>query len=151
MEVSVRLNSCNLLLNSSKYVVYQALFNEKERIRIVTSKEQFEGLRILVMPRKIIYEPELEEALIGFVKNGGKLIATADFFRKNTENVYLTRVPEIYKLLFGSNCNDFFHEEIEEKKPVVRECILGSGKAFIISEDADLDDWKMIKEKLFYT
>jgi beta-galactosidase len=125
-------------------VVYQAIFEYEKKIRIITGKEQIKGLATLIMPGKLIYEAELEKELISFVENGGELIVTSDFFIKNTENVFLSAVPEIYLKFFGNNGGDIFFSNHEKGSLLVNQCTFGKGKVIIVSKDADLDGWKCI-------
>jgi hypothetical protein len=49
----------------------------------------------------------LEEALRRHVRDGGRLLATSDLFRRNSDNAWLEAVPAIYAECFGWRGADF--------------------------------------------
>jgi hypothetical protein len=69
---------------------------------------------------------------------------------KNEDNVFLTCVPEIYKLFFGSDCNDFTCVVKEGKRPIVREVVFGTGLVYMVREDTNLDEWKELAQQIIY-
>jgi len=124
------------------HTVYRSLFEENFSLQFVFTEDEIQELETLILPWQIIYDEDLEEALIHFVRGGGKLIVTSDLFQKNADNVYLTRVPKIYKLLFDWQENNFIYPASEPRSVVIRTKKTGSGQAWMIRRDTTLDGWK---------
>jgi beta-galactosidase len=129
--------------------VYKGLFEREVEIRFLyTEQDCFSGLEIVVIPLHILYNDKLEEKLINFVENGGKVVVTDDLFQKNADNVYMTYVPEIYKKLLGWNENNFIYPSPERNDFIVRENEFGQGKILMVRTDTRFEEWKQLWIKL---
>ena len=124
------------------HTVYRSLFEENLSLQFVFTEDGIQGLETLILPWQILYDEDLEKALIHFVRGGRKLIVTSDLFQKNADNVYLTRVPKIYKLLFDWQENNFIYPANEPRSIVIRTKKTGPGQAWMIRRDTTLDEWK---------
>ncbi|HEY5562634.1 MAG TPA: beta-galactosidase [Clostridiaceae bacterium] len=134
----------------SKYLInclYKSLFEENIRIEFVFTKDTFEKLSTIILPFKAIYDPDLEEALILFVQNGGLLIINSDFFIKNEDNVYLTSVPKIYKIFFGAEQDDFVLEERGPRDIIIKHASVSKGQVLMVRNDTNVQEWKEIIHK----
>lgn len=125
-------------------VVYQSVFDVDRSIQIVFNKEGLKDIDTMILPLQLIYDRELEDALISFVEAGGKLIVTSDLFQKNEDNVYLEGIPRIYQELLGWSENNFVYLEGKDRGVVVSHGAKGFGKAWVVRKDASLDEWKHI-------
>jgi beta-galactosidase len=123
-------------------VIYKGLFEEKQPVSFVFSKEGIKNVDVLILPWKILYDPGLEIALIEFVRNGGRLITTTDLFKKNEDNVYLTYLPQIYSELLGWMDKNFVNEENYTETKIITEKQTGKGRAWMIKNHLELKEWK---------
>jgi beta-galactosidase len=124
--------------------VYRCFFEAGVPVRILGVQDAFDSLGVLVLPMLILYDPDLEQRLVEWVQGGGKLIATADLFQKNADNVYLQRVPDIYRALFGwQGHSPVDQDSIGEKAVVLRNCV-GQGEAWLLRTDAVQADWAQV-------
>lgn len=131
-----------------KDVVYRSLHEAKLPVGFIFSPEEIQGLKLLILPMQVIYDPKLEMALIDFVKQGGKLIVTEDLFRKNQDNVYLTHVPKIFPILFDHQQNDFIKPIQGQDEFVIKSNLTGEGCVWMVRQEASLEDWKDLIEKI---
>lgn len=126
--------------------VYRTLFEREADVRIVYSAEQLQGLETLIVPLHIIHDPRLEEALIRFVQDGGKLVATSDLFRKNEDNVFLTRIPSIYPLVFGWQEPNFVQDTPASSDTVTSVC--GAGRSWLVPREMTDGQWRQLLEQV---
>jgi len=131
-----------------KDTVYRSLYEEKLPMRFVFSPEEIKGLKLLILPMQIIYDPQLEEALISFVQQGGKLIVTEDLFRKNQDNVYLTYVPKIFSVLFDHRENDFIRPARNKGDFVIKSNPVNEGYVWMVRQDGTLEDWRSLTRSI---
>ena len=93
--------------------------------------------------KQILYNELLEKELISFIRKGGKAIITNDFFWKNSDNVFRTKLPEFYTEVLGVEDNNFIH--VDEKSPVILlEKKFGKGDVIMLNKNATEKDWKLI-------
>lgn len=123
--------------------LYKGLFEEKLPVQIIYTKEEIKNMEVLILPWQILYDAGLEDTLIEFVEQGGKLIVTSDLFKKNLDNVYLTYIPRIYKELFNWQENNFVDESKFAEANVLCEYKYGKGCAWMLKMNVFLDDWKV--------
>ncbi|MBC8081357.1 MAG: beta-galactosidase [Gorillibacterium sp.] len=121
--------------------VYRSLFEENIAVQFAFTKEKLQELQLLILPWQIIYNAELEAALIEFVGNGGKLIVTSDLFRKNTDNVYFRQLPPLYKTLLNWEGNDFINDS-SSQETILLENKYGSGQVWVVKKDCTVEQWK---------
>jgi beta-galactosidase len=124
-------------------IVYRSLFETGVSVEFVFNKEQISQYKVLILPRHIMYEPGLEEELIEFVNSGGTLVVTNDLFAKNEDNVYLTYVPDIYKILLDWHENDLIEENMHDRI-VLAKNKPGKGNIYMVNKDLTLDGWKTL-------
>jgi beta-galactosidase len=133
-----------------KYVVhtvYRAMFEALGApLQVVLRPEDIDSLELLVLPMQSIHDEALEQRLIDFVTAGGKLIVTPELFQKNADNVYLSRVPDIYRRLLGLDGSDFIYPDWCDGGFVLRNGSCGKGQTWMVRSDGDLGDWKRLLE-----
>lgn len=142
-ELTQRLKYQDYLIHT----IYQSLYERGKTIKIVFSPEEIRDIHTLVVARQIIHRPELEERLIRFVLDGGRLIVTPDLFQKNADNVYQTFLPGIYKTLFRWPDNDFLDPEDGGDQLIIHRGKAGKGEFCMIRRDAPLDCWQWLKKE----
>jgi beta-galactosidase len=119
--------------------VYRSVFREDRSHRIVYSADQLAGLHTLIVPRHIVYDPELEMALLIFMDNGGTVIATSDLFQKNSDNVFLTQMPKMYSEVLGRSS---YITDSKTGDPIVQRASRGKGALIIVHQDATFEEWQ---------
>jgi beta-galactosidase len=129
--------------------VYKSLYRPATAIRIQSPRASLEGLKVILLPRQILYSPELESNLEEFIQRGGTAIITNDFFWKNRDNVYLTELPGFYTRVLSVEDNNFIHAE-EGAPLVLREQLYGKGKVVMVNRNADAEGWGRIMEEYVY-
>jgi beta-galactosidase len=98
-------------------------------------------VKILIVPRLILHRSGFEQELVTFLQNGGNLLVTSDLFLKNEDNVYLTKLPEIYTRVFRVTDNNFIRPD--EKSPVILKRVsYGKGEAIMLNENASMEEWQ---------
>lgn len=122
--------------------VYRHLFEAGIRTEVVYSGEQLDGLETLIIPLHQIYDAALEERLIAFVQEGGRLIVTSDLFRKNADNVYLREVPRIFAELLDWQENNFAGDIITEGTVMIRKHKSGKGETWLVHRNSTAEQWK---------
>lgn len=129
--------------------VYKNLYRPDEAIRIQSPRQSLKGLRVILLPKQILYNRILESNLQEFIHKGGTAIITNDFFWKNQDNVYLTELPEFYTRVLGVEDNNFIHAG--DREPLVlREHVYGKGKVVMVNRNADNKGWNEIIDKYVY-
>ncbi|SFB27223.1 beta-galactosidase [Cohnella sp. OV330] len=130
-----------------KYVhrtVYAGVYSKTSTVSVLFEPAAVSGVRTLLLPLQILHDDALEEALIAFVQGGGHLVATSDLFRRNRDNVYLSRVPAIFREVLGwqdSRFMDDVPELMASPIPVLAERAYGRGRMTIVRRDLDLEGW----------
>ncbi|MGC9350049.1 MAG: beta-galactosidase trimerization domain-containing protein, partial [Anaerolineae bacterium] len=119
------------------HTVYRTLFEIGLEVRFVRTYEDMSECDAVLMPWQIVYDEGLEKALIRYVENGGRLIATDDLFHKNRDNVYLTKVPRTYRALL--NWRESRFPKVEDEWIMG---LAGDGRAWLIRADANADHWR---------
>lgn len=122
--------------------IYKGLFEKQGNVRIIFKPTDINDLELLILPRHILYDVELEDALFKFVQAGGRLVVTDDTFKKNADNAYLTIMPVIYRELLGWEDKSFIDLEYISKDFIIRENFLGMGKVWTVRSDAGYECWK---------
>jgi len=130
------------------HTLYRGLFDATANgAAFAFRAEDVAELDTLIVPRHRLYDADLEERLIAFVRGGGKLIVTADLFVKNSDNVFLTQVPRIYRELLEWGDGDFVFERDLPAEPLIRTCSTGAGRTWLVRSDVDRAGWaKLIRE-----
>jgi beta-galactosidase len=124
------------------------VFEKQGHVKFIYQPDDIKDVELLIVPKHIIYNKQLEGALARFVENGGKLVATDDIFKKNEDNVFLTYMPGIYNDIFGWEGKSFIDLKEESTKFVISEKTSGKGKAWIVRSDAGLEGWKELFEQI---
>jgi beta-galactosidase len=130
------------------HTVYKSVFEKQGHVKFIYQPDDIKDVELLIVPKHIIYNKQLEGALARFVENGGKLVATDDIFKKNEDNVFLTYMPGIYNDIFGWEGKSFIDLKEESTKFVISEKTSGKGKAWIVRSDAGLEGWKELFEQI---
>lgn len=128
--------------------VYRPLFELNKQVDVVYTAQQIKAYELLILPLHIMYDVELEDALIAYVNNGGKLVVTTDLFRKNEFNVFLTEVPRLFRELFDWQANNFVTDVLDITQPVVLEHEMGRGKSWLIARDSSPEEWQDAIERI---
>ncbi|OCT12367.1 hypothetical protein A8709_31560 [Paenibacillus pectinilyticus] len=128
--------------------VYRPLFELGKQVDVVYTPQQIKDYELLIVPLHILYDELLEEMLISYVRGGGKLIVTTDIFRKNDANVFLTAVPKLFSALFDWQHNNFVTDALDISQPIVLAQAAGKGKAWLISRDSTLEQWREVLERV---
>lgn len=68
--------------------VYRGVFEREGAARFVLEPGQLAGLRTVLVPGKLIHDPDWERALIDFARGGGTLVAFPMLFAKDAFNKY---------------------------------------------------------------
>ncbi|CAH1201789.1 Beta-galactosidase BgaA [Paenibacillus allorhizoplanae] len=144
ISVSDRLPYANYVVDN----VYRSLFEMNKQVDVVYTPRQIKAYELLILPLNIMYEAELEEALIAYVHNGGKLVVTTDLFRKNDSNVFLTEVPKLFRVLFDWQANNFVTDVVDITQPIVLEHETGRGKSWLIARDISSEEWREVIERI---
>lgn len=141
ISVSDRLSYADYIVDT----VYQAMYNRRDRVDVIYRPEQIEDQMAVVLPLHLIYDAELEERLNEYVKKGGRLICTGDFFRKDESNVFLTKLPRIFAELFDWRVNNFVTDVVRERNPILhaRRHANGGG-AWLVARDTTNEEWAEI-------
>ncbi len=129
--------------------VYKNLYRPEEAIRIQSPRQSMDGLKVILLPKQILYNTDLETKLEEFIHQGGTAIITNDFFWKNLDNVYLTELPGFYTRVLGVEDNNFIHAE-EGAPLVLREQEYGKGKVVMVNRNTDDKGWSEIIDKYVY-
>ncbi len=129
--------------------VYKKLYRPDVAIRIQSPRQSMDGLKVILLPKQILYNTDLETNLEEFIHQGGTAIITNDFFWKNRDNVYLTELPGFYTRVLGVEDNNFIHTE-EGAPLVLREQVYGKGKVVMVNRNADDKGWSEIIDKYVY-
>lgn len=130
-----------------KYVhrtVYASVYSKTSTVSVLFEPAAVAGVRTLLLPLQILHDDALEEALIAFVRGGGRLVATSDLFRRNRDNVYLSRVPAIFREVLGwqdSRFMDDVPELMTSPSPVLAERAYGRGRMTMVRRDLGLEGW----------
>ncbi|GMK43538.1 beta-galactosidase [Paenibacillus glycanilyticus] len=124
--------------------VYRHLYEAGVGTEVVYTANQLNGLRTLFVPLHQIYDAVLEERLIAFVQEGGKLIITSDLFRKNGDNVYLRTVPRLFFELLGWQENNFPGDAVAEASVLIRRHKSSKGETWLVHRGATEEQWKEI-------
>lgn len=134
-----------------KYVVetvYRALFEAGVACDIIFSPEDIARYDTVFLARQIIHEPELERAAIDLVERGGRLVVTSDLFRRDSDNVWLEYVPDIYRQVFHWTGADI----PDDTQPAHFQPLHGRhgrGEAWLLHKDAPLDRLRQLVGDLF--
>jgi beta-galactosidase len=88
-------------------VVYQALFKLDLGVDVIFSPEEVQDHDVIIDARHLVHTPEWEAALVSHCERGGQLVTTMDLFRRNADNAWLEKAPDIYRRLFGWEAADF--------------------------------------------
>jgi beta-galactosidase len=144
ISVSDRLPYANYVVDN----VYQPLFELNKQVDVVYTARQIKNYELLILPLHIMYDAELEDTLIAYVQDGGKLVVTTDFFRKNEYNVFLTEVPRLFRVLFDWQSNNFVTDVLDITQPIVLEHVTGKGKSWLIARDSSLEEWREVIERI---
>jgi len=138
----------------AKYIlekVYGSIYETGARAGFLFDAEQINGYDTILVPRNVIYNEALEEALVRFVEDGGNLITTEDLFIKNIDNVYLTDTPACYISLFNKTDHIFLPEIDWKDESVLIKNTFGNGRVWVLKHSADAEDWKKAMEGLANT
>lgn len=128
------------------HTIYRQLYAREANVEIVFGPERLKDLDALVLPLHLIYDPALEEALIAFVRGGGKLAATNDLFRKNEDNAFLTRIPAVYPEVFGWKDRNFIQDT--PRRADIVTASYGAGRSWLVPRDLTADGWRPILDAL---
>lgn len=127
------------------HTIYKALYDVAGGAQFAFSAKDIQQMDTLIVPWHVLYDAALEERLMDFVREGGKLIVTYDLFYKNADNVFLTEVPAIYPELLGWQENDFPHYRLlEDKTPIIRHQSVGKGQTWLVRSDLSENDWRSL-------
>jgi len=129
--------------------VYKSVYRAGNAIRIQSPQQSLKDLKVILLPKQIMYNANLESNLEEFILNGGTAIITNDFFWKNQDNVYLTSLPDFYTHVLKIEDNNFIHAA-EGAPLVLREKEYGKGKVIIVNQNADESGWSEIINKYVY-
>ena len=102
------------------------------------------GYDLVLAPRLCIHRSSIEVSLLAYLAMGGLLYATSDLFIKNNDNVFMTKVPELYRRVFGDDCVDFFYSDFQEADS---ETVASAENVVLISEHSPLEVWRHITEQ----
>ncbi|MFO7669255.1 MAG: beta-galactosidase [Bacteroidales bacterium] len=119
--------------------IYRALYAPGNPVRIFHTPGQFQKVKRLILPQQVIHRPELESAVLQFIHSGGTVITTHNLFMKNTDNVYLTRTPDIYEKVMNRPGEFFVDTPVESV-----EYSYGKGKLIVVPGDAGCEAWRRI-------
>jgi beta-galactosidase len=123
-------------------VVYQALFELGLSVDLLFEPERLHEYQTIVVARHLLYDPLLEDVLLGYVANEGTLLATTDLFRRSDDNAWLEIVPNIYREAFGWDGADFPDDTVSPCAfPTITHQI-GKGTARLIHKEADRTVWQ---------
>ncbi len=123
-------------------VVYQALFELDLSADLLFESDRLADYETVIVARHLLLDPTLEEALLGYVANGGTLLATSDLFRRNDDNAWLETVPKIYREVFGWRAADFPDDTSSPTAfPVIRQRC-GNGTACMLHKDSGQTAWE---------
>jgi beta-galactosidase len=138
LSVGDRLNYTDYVVNT----VYKSLYELQDGvIDILYSAKHITDQKMIVIPLHTIYDSKLEERLISYVQSGGRLVVTADLFRKNDLNVYLTEVPRLFRELFHWYENNFIKDAIHERSSTFLKQASGNGISWLLPRDASAEEW----------
>lgn len=129
--------------------VYSSAYDRESAVKVAFEPGAIAGLHTLLLPLQLLHDDVLEHALIEFVKAGGHLIATSDLFRRNRDNVYLSRVPAIFHEVLGWTDSRFIDDvpELESStNPVLAERAYGQGRMTIVRRDLDKSGWAALRK-----
>jgi beta-galactosidase len=140
-----RLIYYNYLVNR----VYKTLYRPGKAVRIQSPNQSLAGLKVILLPKQILYNSTQESNLEEFIQKGGTAILTNDFFWKNQDNVYLSELPDFYTRVLSVEDNNFIHAE-DGAPLVLREQDYGKGKVVMVNRNADEKGWSEIIEKYVY-
>lgn len=133
-----------------KYMVntiYRSLFEKNIKVKFEFTPDKLNELQLLILPWQIIYNAELEAALIEYVRNGGKLIVSSDLFLKNADNVYVRQLPAIYKTLLNWEGKDFIKDN-SSKDAILHVSKYGSGQVWVIKKDCAIEQWRELLDEV---
>ena len=119
--------------------IYRAFYEPGKTVHILHEPRQIQKIKTLILPQQVIFRPDLELALLGFIESGGLVITTHNLFVKNEDNVYLTRTPGIYDKVM-KRAGEFFVEAPAD----VMEFAYGKGKLIVVPADEGYEKWKEI-------
>lgn len=131
------------------HTVYKCLFSNGISARFINDtelheenedSEAFDG-RVCVLPRHIIYDPDMEAWLLRFMQNGGQVVATHDLFVKNEDNAYRTEPADLYIKIMGKEAA---YAQPDTAHPVVGPYPYGRGGIRFVDADAGGDVWQMV-------
>ena len=129
-------------------VVYRALFEHGLGVDIIFDPVNLERYDLIVAARQLVHKPDLEQALTGYVDQGGLLIATSDLFRRNEDNAWIECVTPAYPTLFGWKEEDFPEdsEKVDSWRSLTNQ--YGKGKATMLHCEAPIAAWKQVLKDL---
>lgn len=128
------------------HTIYKCIFETAQSVDIIYTPEQIKAHDLLIIPLHVLYNEQLEDRLIEYVKAGGKLVATTDLFRKNEDNVYLTAVPKLFPELFDWQENNFVTDSLLDRKSIYLTHPSGKGRAWLVARDNTLEEWQSLLE-----
>jgi len=126
------------------HALYRSLFEEAGGCDFIFEPNQLNKYDTVILPWHIVYSEQLESALLAFIENGGKLITTADLFRKNRDNVLLTEAPEFFRTLKQDEDPHFPEESLPVKGNYIFEKLFGKGEIRMTKLWPSLEEWKQI-------
>ncbi|MBM7565364.1 beta-galactosidase [Paenibacillus sacheonensis] len=122
--------------------VYRSMYEAHDGlIDVLYSADQLGEHEVVVIPLHTIYDAALEERLIAYVHAGGKLVVTADLFRKNQHNVYLAEVPRLFRELLAWQPNNFILDAIDTRQSILIAHEYGAGGTWVVPRDASNEEW----------
>lgn len=130
-----------------KYVhrtAYGSVYDKSSTVNVLFEPSAIAGVRTLLLPLQILHDDALEKALIAFIKDGGHLVATSDLFRRNRDNVYLSKVPAIFREVLGWQDSRFIDDvpELEASaNPVLADRAYGQGRMTVVRRNLDREGW----------
>lgn len=124
------------------HAIYKSLFEHQGNARILFNPADIQDLELLIVPKHILYDEALENALFRFVEAGGKLVVTDDTFKKNKDNAYLTVIPALYKKLMGWDGKSFIELNQISSDFVILENKVQKGMVWTVRSDGGPEQWK---------
>lgn len=125
--------------------VYKTLFEAGKAVDVMFEPKRISAAhRLVVVPLHVLYDEALERRLTEYVREGGRLVVTSDLFRKDEHNVFMRRVPELFRTVFGWTENNFIPDaaSMRGRTGLLHEAAYGRGRAWVMARESTAEQWR---------
>lgn len=128
------------------HTVYRAIYELGESPTFLHTDSILQDFRIILAPRCILHDEQLEQNLLDYVENGGILVIDPDFMVKNKDNIYRNTGGDFYEKVYADwGGLPFFNSE-----DAPADVAFGEGRILLIDDNFPYEKWKTLLSCLIH-